>query len=128
MIITLFSNLLSSHLCNKVEPLLAHLHPGDALSRQVRVDGGELATDGEVVDDFLEGRPQILGAVNAFVPKNIVDCIFLLVASCWAVSAVFQDLEKNIGVHLPSLQGFISHEKKCLRRKWIKEAVGWSPD
>ena len=57
MIITLFSNLLSSHLCNKVKPLLAHLHPGDALSRQVRVDGGELATDVVVVDDLLDGCP-----------------------------------------------------------------------
>ena len=30
---------------DKEEPLLPHLNLGDALSRQVRVDGGELATD-----------------------------------------------------------------------------------
>ena len=51
----------------EVEPLLAHLHPGDALSRQVRVDRGELATDGEVVDDLLYCLPQILVAVNTLV-------------------------------------------------------------
>ena len=78
---------------DEVEPLLAHLHPGDALSRQVRVDGGELATEGMVVDDLLEGRPQILGAVNTLVYKYLVNSKLHLVASCWAISAVFQDLE-----------------------------------
>ena len=56
----------------EVKPLRAHLHPGDALSRQVRVDGGELATEGLVVDDPFDGSsnvfyalPQILGAVKS---------------------------------------------------------------
>ena len=53
--------------CDEEEPLLPHLNLGDALSLQVRVDGGELATDGEVVGDLLDGFPQILRAVNTLV-------------------------------------------------------------
>ena len=55
---------------DEVEPLLARLHAGDAFSRQVRVDGGELATDGFVVDDLLDGSPKPLHThtiLNAFV-------------------------------------------------------------
>ena len=55
---------------DEVEPLLPHLHPSDAFSRQVRVDGGELATDGEVVDDLLDGRPHLLHALNALVHEH----------------------------------------------------------
>ena len=52
-----------------MEPFLAHLHPVDALRRQVRVDGGELVTDGVVVRDLLDGCPQIISAVNTLVLK-----------------------------------------------------------
>ena len=51
-------------LFDEVEPLLPHLHPGDAFSRQVRVDGGELATDGAVLDDLRDGSPHLLHALN----------------------------------------------------------------
>ena len=49
-----------------MEPLLPHLNPGDAFSSQVRVDGGELATDGVVVDDLFDGCSYLLPALNAF--------------------------------------------------------------
>ena len=37
---------------DKLEPCILHHHPGDALGRQVRVDRGELATDGVELDDL----------------------------------------------------------------------------
>ena len=42
---------------DEVQPLLGHFHPDDALSRQVTVDGEELATNGVVVDDLIDSRP-----------------------------------------------------------------------
>ena len=36
---------------HEVEPLFPHLHPGDAFSRQVRVDGREFTTEASVLDD-----------------------------------------------------------------------------
>ena len=58
--------------CDEEEPLLPHLYLGDALSRQVRVDGGELAMDGVLVDDLLDGRSHLLHALNALV----AECLF----------------------------------------------------
>ena len=75
-------------LFDELEPLLPHLHPGDAFSHQVRVDGGELATDGLVVDDLLDGRPHLLHALNALVLKCFVDSKLALVALGRATSAI----------------------------------------
>ena len=72
--------------CDEVEPLLPHLHPGDAFSRQVRVDGGELATDGVEVDDLLDGCPHLL---NVLVLEGILNRILALVAPSRTTSAVF---------------------------------------
>ena len=55
--------------CDEEEPLLPHLNLGDALSLQVRVDGGELATEGLIVDDLLEGWSNLLHALNALVQE-----------------------------------------------------------
>ena len=60
-----FENLQLTCFSDEVEPLLPHLYPGDAFSRQVRVDAGKLATDGAVVDDLLDGCPPLLHALNA---------------------------------------------------------------
>ena len=75
--------------CYEVEPLLPHLHPGDAFSRQVRVDGGELATDGVVLDDLLDGSPHAFHAFNAFVAKWSINGKLALVAPGGATSAIF---------------------------------------
>ena len=53
--------------CDEVEPLLPHLNPDDTFSCQVMVDRGELATDGVVVDDLLDGRPHLLHALNPLI-------------------------------------------------------------
>ena len=86
------------------EPLLPHLHSRDALSRQVRMDGGELATDGVVVDDLLDGCPHLLHALNAFVNEDSVNGEFALVTPGRATSAVFQDFQLNKGVVYSPLQ------------------------
>ena len=103
-------------LFDELEPLLPHLHPGDAFSHQVRVDGGELASDGREVDDLLDGRPHLPLALNALVAECHVDSILALVTPGGATSAVFQHLQKDIGVQLLPLQCMISHEKESLTR------------
>ena len=62
------------------------------------MDGGELATDGGVVDDLLDGRPQPLNALNALVCKDLLYCKFALVTLGRATSAVFQNFHQYIGV------------------------------
>ena len=39
---------------NKAKPLLLHLNPDDALSPQLRVDGGELSPNCVMVDHLLD--------------------------------------------------------------------------
>ena len=91
-------------LCDEVEPLLPHLHLGDAFSRQVGVYGGELATDGFELDDLLDGCSQLVHALNALVSKCFVDRILTLVAPSRATSAVFDDLQDDVRLQLPPLQ------------------------
>ena len=102
---------------DEVEPLLPHLHPGDAFSRQVGVDGGELATDGAEVDDLLDGRPHLLHALNLLVAQNSVNGILALVTSGRAVSAVFQYLQCDIDLQFHPHQCLISHEEESLTRQ-----------
>ena len=112
-------------LFDEVEPLLPHLHPGDAFSRQVRVDGGELATDGFVLDDLFDGRPQLLHALNALVLECIFDRILTLVALCRTTCAVFQNFQDDICLQLSPLQGSLIHEQKSLGRSI---AIIWQID
>ena len=113
-------------LYDEVEPLLPHLHPGDAFCRQVRVDGGELATDGVVLDDLLDGCTQLLHALNSLVKECVIDGIFALVAPCRTSGAVFDNLQDDIHLQPPPPQRFLIHEKKSLGRR--EEGLGWSPD
>ena len=73
-----------------MEPFFLHLHPSDAFSRQVRVDGGELATESPMLDDLLDGSPQLLHAPNVCVDKEFLYCKFALVTLGGATSAIFQ--------------------------------------
>ena len=61
------------------------------------MDGGELATDGAVVDDLLDGCPQFLHALKVLVLECAFKCILALVAPSGATSAVFQNLGEYIG-------------------------------
>ena len=109
-----------------MKPLHAHLHPGDALSRQVKVDGGELATDGEVVDDLLDGRLQVVHAFNLIVQKNLLHCKLDLVACGRATSAIFENFQEDVNLQLAPTQYLVLHEKKSLGNR--KAGLGWSPD
>ena len=114
---------------DEVEPLLPHLNPCDAFSRQVRVYGGELATDGVVLDDLLDGCSQLLHALNALVHERFLYCILALVAPSRATSAVFDDLQDDVRLQLPPLQRFFAHEKKSLGRRALNHDCDcMSPD
>ena len=78
---------------DEVEPLIPHLHPGDAFSRQVRVDRGELATEGVVLDDLLHSCSHLPHAFDAAVCKLSVNGKLTLITFDGAVSAVFQNFE-----------------------------------
>ena len=82
-------------LCDEVEPFLPHFHPDedDAYSCQVRVDGGELATEGVVLDDLLHSCSHLLHALDAVVCKLSVNGKLTLITFDGAVSAVFQNFE-----------------------------------
>ena len=79
-----------------MEPLLTHLHLGDPFTFQVRVDGGELATDGPVLDDLVDGCPQNLHALNACVLKHLLYCKLALVTPCRAASAIFEYFQEDV--------------------------------
>ena len=79
--------------------------------------GGELATDGAMAYDLLDGRPHFLHALNALVLEYQVDSILALVALCSASSTVLQDLQQDVDIQLFSAQCLITHEKKRLRRR-----------
>ena len=99
---------------DKVKPLLPHLHPGDAFSRQVRVDGGELATDFVVVHHLLDGWPHLLHTINTL---GAIDHKLALITSGRATSAVFQNFQEHIGLQFLRLKGSITHEEKSLGMK-----------
>ena len=103
--------------CDEEEPLLPHLNLGDALSRQVRVDGGELATDGVVVDEFLEGCSQLVHPFNVPVRKNLLHCKLDLVARGGATSAIFENFQEDVSLQLEPTQHVVTHEKKSLGNK-----------
>ena len=80
-------------LCDEVEPFLPHFHPDDAYCRQVRVDGGELATEGVVLDDLLHSCSHLPHAFDAAVCKLSVNGKLTLITFDGAVSAVLQNFE-----------------------------------
>ena len=79
--------------CEELDPVLDHLHPGDAFSQQVRMDGGELATEGLEVDNLLDGRHHLFHCLNPLVVQCSVKRKFALVTSGRAASRVFQYLQ-----------------------------------
>ena len=68
------------------------------------MDGGELATDGHVVDDLLDGSPHLLHALNALVLEFIVHCEFALVTPGRATSGeISSDLYRLSGCDILNL-------------------------
>ena len=62
-----------------MKPLLPHLNPDDALSLQLRVDGGELSPESLRLDDFLDKASKF--SINHIsIHEYMIDSIFALVA------------------------------------------------
>ena len=82
-----------------VKPLLPHLNPDDALSPQLRVDGGELSPESFEVDHFLDKASK--STINHIsIQQDMIDSIFALVALCRATSAKLQDFDQDINIEL----------------------------
>ena len=82
---------------DEVKPLLPHLNPGDALSPQLRVDGGELSSESVKVDHFLD-KASKFSINNISIREDMIDSIFALVALCRATSAKLQDFDQDINI------------------------------
>ena len=72
---------------NEAKPLLPQLNPVNALSPQLRVDGGELSSECVIVDHFLDSLAHLSRSYVMSIVQNIINCIFTLVALCRATSA-----------------------------------------
>ena len=78
-----------------MKPLLPHLNPGDALSPQLRVDGGELSPESFEVDHFLYTASKF--SINHIcIHQDRIDSVLTLVALCRASSAKLQDFDQDI--------------------------------
>ena len=84
---------------DEVKPLLPHLNPDDALSPQLRVDGGELSSESFPVDHFLD-KASKFSINNISIREDMIDSIFALVALCRATSAKLQDFDQDINIEL----------------------------
>ena len=106
---------------DEVKPLLPHLNPDDALSLQLRVDGGELSSESVIVGHFLD-KASKFSINNISIREDMIDSIFALVALCRATSAKLQDFDQDINMFckisqaLPTLEslmfcGFAKYRK-----------------
>ena len=100
---------------DKVKPLLPHLNPDDALSLQLRVDGGELSSESVIVDHFLDKASKF--SINHIcIHQDIIDSILTLVALCRATSAKLQDFDQDINIAVEASKSFVAKKQQALER------------
>ena len=99
-----------------MKPLLSHLNPDNALSPQLRVDGGELSPKCVIVDHLLDNIAQLFHIRHISIPKRIVEGIFDGITFCGASSAKLQNLDQDIHTELEATQSFVIKEEQALRR------------
>ena len=100
---------------DEVKPLLPHLNPDDALSLQLRVDGGELSSESVIVGHFLDKASKF--SINHIsIQQDMIDSIFALVALCRATSAKLQDFDQDINIELGASKSSICKEEQALER------------
>ena len=100
---------------DEVKPLLPHLNPDDALSPQLRVDGGELSSESVIVDHFLD-KASKFSINHTCIHQDSFDSIFTLVALCRATSAKLQDFDQDVNMEPEVLQSFVSKKEQALKR------------
>ena len=98
-----------------MKPLLPNFHPDDALSPQLRVDGGELSSESFEVDNFLD-QVSKFSIDHISIPEDMIDSIFALVALCRATSAKLQDFDQDINIELAAFKSFVAKEEQALER------------
>ena len=98
-----------------MKPLLPHLDPDDALSLQLRVDGGELSSESAIVDHILDiAFKSIINHIC--IHQDSIDSIFTLVALCRATSAKLQDFDEDVDVKFEVSKSSIAKEEQALER------------
>ena len=100
---------------DEVKPLLPHLNPDDALSPQLRVDGGELSPESAIVDHFLD-KASKFSTNHISIHEYKIDSIFTLVALCRASSAKLQDFDEDVDVKFEAFKSFVAKEEQALER------------
>ena len=100
---------------DEVKPLLPHLNPDDALSLQLRMNGGELSLKSLIVDHLLDSLAQIFSSHNPIL-QDIIDSKFALVALGRATSAKLQNLDENIKMVFEAIKSTVAKEEQALGR------------
>ena len=82
-----------------MEPFLPNLNLFDALSPQLRVNGGEFPTKSVIVDHLLDGTAQLFCS-QFTISQDLANAVFTLVTFHRTVSAKLQNFDKDIHVEL----------------------------
>ena len=98
-----------------MKPLLPHLNPDDALSPQLRMDGGKLSPESVIVDHFLDKSSKFT-IEHISIHEYMIDSIFTLVALCRASSAKLQDFDQDINIEFEASKSSIAEEEQALER------------
>ena len=109
---------------DEVKPLLPHLNPDDALSLQLRVDGGELSSECFIVDHFLDIAPKF-SIIHISIHEYIIDSIFTLIALCRASSAKLQDFDQDIDIEFEASKGTPLIKKNWFLSGIARKGGGW---
>ena len=102
--------LLISH---KVQPLLLHLHPGNAKLLQVIMNGGKLVTHRLPLQHPLDHHAQ--GYLIRQIEKTHVHSKLDIIAGHCTIGAQVQNFHEHIGPQLIPSQSAISEEEQALQ-------------
>ena len=95
----------------ETQSLVGDLHPGDALCQEVRVDGGELASDVSVLEHGPQGGSQVSTGDISDVMQH---CYLELDALCTGCGECLDHLCQHINISLPASQCMVPHEEEAL--------------
>ena len=98
-----------------MKPLLPHLNPDDALSLQLRVDGGEFSPESVIVDHFLDEASKFSNN-HICIHQDRIESVLTLVALCRATSAKLQDFDEDIDVEFEAFKSIVVEEEQALER------------
>ena len=108
---------------DEAKHLLSNLNFDNALSPQLRVDGGEFPTNSTIVDHLLDDTTQLSIRNKSILHYYGVHCELTLIALCRATSAKLQNFDKDIHSPIEALQSIVAKEEQALKRCYQRFAI-----